>query len=120
MNTVTIPQTTNEAWGFWGTMRDQAEAAWAIALPAIAKATDTEFEAVRLFLDSRHGRHFADDVLSQMHTGLKLEPAIHAAIAQWKRWTVGRGTSKQYGIPMGLSLLTGFVVHCEITDELES
>jgi hypothetical protein len=30
-------------------------------------------------------------------------------------WTIGRQTSKQYGIPRGLPYLTGFVIHCEIT-----
>ena len=28
--------------------------------------------------------------------------------------TIGRLTSKQYGIPKGLPHLTGFVMHCEI------
>jgi hypothetical protein len=118
MNTTTIPASTNEAWGFYGTMREQADAAWKIALPAIAKATATEFEAVRLFLDSRHGRHFADDVQNQRLQGLDLEPAIHAAIERWMGWTIGRQTSREYDIPRGLPYLTGFVVHCEIADAL--
>ena len=56
----TIPATQN-AWGFFGTMNDNAEAAWPIAMTAISDATCQPLESVRLFLDSRHGRHFADD-----------------------------------------------------------
>ena len=32
--------------------------------------------------------------------------------------TNGRQTSKQYGIPRGLPYLTGFVIHCEICEEM--
>lgn len=119
MNTTSqIPATQNESWGFWGCMNEHAAAAWPIALPAIAEASSTSPEAVRIFLDSRHGRHFADDVLNQMHAGRALADAIHAATQQWMGWKIGRQTSKEYGIPHGLPYLTGFVVHCEITDEL--
>ena len=60
----TIPATANDAWGFFGTMNEQAEAAWPIAMIAISDATYQPLESVRLFLDSRHGRHFADDVIN--------------------------------------------------------
>lgn len=33
-------------------------------------------------------------------------------------WTIGRQTSKEYGIPRGLPYLTGFVIYCEICDEM--
>ena len=33
-------------------------------------------------------------------------------------WTIGRQTSKQYGIPKGLPYLTGFVIHREIARDL--
>ena len=46
-----------------------------------------------------------------------LNAAITAATQQWMGWTIGRQTSKDYGIPRGLPYLTGFVIHCEITDE---
>ena len=54
-----IPATQNEAWGFWGTMNEHASAAWPLAMTAISDATSQPLESVRLFLDSRHGRHFA-------------------------------------------------------------
>jgi len=33
-------------------------------------------------------------------------------------WTINLQTSKQYGIPRGLPLLTGFVLHHAIAEEL--
>jgi hypothetical protein len=112
-----IPASMNEAWGFWGSMNEQAEAAWPIAMTAISDATCQPLESVRTFLDSRHGRHFADDVLNGMHAGLNLQDAIQAATQRWMGWTIGRLTSKQHGIPKGLPYLTGFVIHCEIVEE---
>src|SRR3546814_740369 len=109
-----IPTVQNEAWGFCGTMNDDAQAAWPIAITAISDATCQPLESVRLFLDSRHGRHFADDVLNELHAGSNLQEAIHAATQRWMGWTIGRLTSKQHGIPKGLPYLTGFVIHCEI------
>ena len=90
MTTTHIPATQNEAWGFWGTMNDQAEAAWPIAMTAISDATKQPLDSVRAFLDSRHGRHFADDVLNGLHAGLNLRDAIHAATQRWMGWTIQR------------------------------
>lgn len=115
--TTPIPATQNEAWGFWGTMTEHAAAAWPMAVTAIAEAMGQPLYAVRAFLDSRHGRHFADDVLNQMHAGLALADAIQAATQQWMGWKIGRQASKQYGIPRGLPYLTGFVIHCELIEE---
>jgi hypothetical protein len=118
MNTIAnIPDPTVTDWGFWGTMKEEAPAAWAIALPAIATVTGTELDAARAFLDSRHGRHFADEVRNHLLKGKTLADAINAAIEQWMGWTIGRQTSKQHGIPRGLPYLTGFVVHCGIIEE---
>ncbi len=117
MNTTNIPATQNEAWGFWGTMNNDAQAAWPIAMTAISDASCQPLESVRAFLDSRHGRHFADDVLNEMLRGHSIKQAIDAAVTRWMGWTVGRQTSKEYGIPKGLHYLTGFVIHCEIVEE---
>ena len=116
-NTTQIPVTQNDAWGFFGTMNDKAESAWPIAMTGISDATNQPIESVRLFLDSRYGRHFADDVLNEMLRGQKIQQAIDAAVTRWMGWTIGRQTSKDYGIPKGLPYLTGFVIHCEVTDE---
>ena len=74
-------------------------------------------ESFLVFLDSRHGRHFADDVQNGLYRGQTLAGAINAATQQWMGWTIGRQTSKQYGIPRGLPYLTGLVIHCEIAEE---
>ena len=58
MTTDTIPATQNDAWGFWGTMNEHASAAWPLAMTAISDATGQPLESVRIFLDSRFGRHF--------------------------------------------------------------
>ena len=112
-----IPATQNEAWGFWGTMNEHASAAWPLAMTAISGATSQPLESVRAFLDSRHGRHFADDVQNGLFAGATLSDAIEQATQRWMGWTIGRSTSKEYGIPKGLPYLTGFVIHCEIIEE---
>jgi hypothetical protein len=114
--TITIPAARNEAWGFWGTMNEQAAAAWPLAMTAISGATGEPLDTVRAFLDSRFGRHFADGVLDQMHARRALGDAIDAATREWMGWTIGRQTSKDYGIPRGLPYLTGFVIHCGIVE----
>jgi hypothetical protein len=120
MTNSTLP-TTNEAWGFYGSTAGftDAEAAWGIALPAVAKATGATPEGVRDFLDSRHGRHFADDVHNGIHAGLDPKAAIDAAITRWMGWTISRTTSRETGIPKGLPYLTGFVALYEIMAEAQ-
>ena len=115
--TTQIPASQNEAWGFWGTMNEHASAAWPLAMTAISGATSQALESARAFLDSRHGRHFADEVQNGLYRGQPLADAINAATRQWMGWTIGRQTSKEYGIPRGLPYLTGFVIHCEIAEE---
>jgi len=110
-----LPASENKNFGFWGTMNEHATVAWPMALAAIAQATGADPAAARLFLDSRYGRHFADDVLNQIHAGRPLPEAIAAATAQWMIWKIGRHTTADTGIPRGLPYLTGFVIHCDIT-----
>ena len=110
MTNTTILPTENEAWGFWGTMGARAAVAWPIAFTAIHDATGTDAASVRAFLDSRHGRHFADEVSNHLHTGAALPDAIARAAATWMGWRIGRRTSRETGIPAGLPYLTGFVI----------
>jgi hypothetical protein len=110
--TAQTPATRNEAWGFWGTMQEQAEAAWPLAMTTIADATGEDPDAVRAFLDATHGRHFADDVRSAMYQGQPLPDAINAVAQQWMSWKISRATSVRHGIPRGLPYLTGLVIHC--------
>lgn len=111
--------TRNEAWGFYGSTAGftDADAAWSIAFPAVAAATRASADGVRDFLDSRYGRHLADDVNNGIHAGLDLEAAIDAAITRWIGWTISRNTARETGIPKGLPYLTGFVTHFEIQAE---
>ena len=120
MITTNIPVTQNEAWGFWGTMNEHAQAAWPIAMTVISNATHQPLESVRAFLDSRHGRHFADDVHNGLYAGATLNDAIDQATQRWMGWTIGRQTSKDYGIPRGMPYLVGFVIHCEIVEESQA
>ena len=115
--TTQIPAPTITDFGFFGTLGEHAEAAWPLAMTAISGATSQPLESVRAFLDSRHGRHFADDVQNGLYEGKALADAINEATQHWMVWTIGRQTSKQYGIPRGLPYLTGFVIHCEIVEE---
>jgi hypothetical protein len=88
-------------------------------MEAIEKATGCADYAVRDFLDSRHGRHFADDVVNKITEGLSLHAAINAAIARWMTWKIDRKISHQTGIPTGLPYLLGFVFDGEILAESE-
>jgi len=114
----TLPS-NNESWGFFGTIRHHADPAeaWRIAFQAIADATGSSDVGVRDFLDSRHGRHFADDVANGLYDGIPLQQAIDAAIDRWMNWTIDRRMSRETGIPRGLPYLIGFVTDCEIMAE---
>jgi len=121
MNTNTqahIPATENESWGFWGTMGGYASVAWPLAMTGIAEATGQPLEDVRAFLDSKAGRHFADEVCGHQYHGQALPDAIATTVAAWMRMTIKRRTAIDYGIPRGLPYLTGFVIHAKINDEV--
>jgi hypothetical protein len=110
-------ETKNRDWGFWGTMGEQAPTAWPMAFAAIQNATGAEPHAVRAFLDSRYGRHFADGVNGQLQSGASIEDAITKTTAEWMGWRITQRTSRDTGIPAGLPYLTGFVVQEGIADE---
>jgi hypothetical protein len=110
--TTSTPPTANPAWGFHGSIAHHADAgaAWPLAMAAIADATGCAPDDVRAFLDSRHGRHFADDVANALLERRDLADAIAAAVRTWMDWTIGHATAREYGIPRGLPYLTGFVM----------
>ncbi len=124
--TATILSTRNPAWGFFGTIGRSNAApeinaleAWNIASRAIGLATRTGSEAVRSFLDSRQGRHFADDVATGVWAGDALQRTIDGAVNRWTAWTISKRTSRDYGIPHGLPYLTGFVLQAGILAEAD-
>ncbi|MBB4209924.1 hypothetical protein, partial [Roseinatronobacter bogoriensis] len=111
--------------GFFGTLttcpeRDRRSVeVWVLAATLIAKAvratTEEDMIGIRDFLDSRMGRHFADDVVGNM-VGCKIdsETAIKSAIRRWQDWRISRQTERDEGIPEGLPYLTGWVQHFAI------
>ena len=116
-NTLT---TGNTAWGFYGTIGYHADAdtAWPLAMAAIADATGCTPDEVRDFLDSRYGRHFADDLANALVDRLPLADAIANATTKWMGWTIGRRTSRETGIPHGLPYLNGYVMHAAIEADI--
>ena len=114
-----LPLTSNLTWGFYGAIALDADAdtAWPLAMTAIAAATGCTPDEVHDFLDSRHGRHFADDVANGLFAGMAMPEAIAATAQIWMGWTIGRRTARETGIPQGLPYLTGFVMHAAIEAE---
>jgi hypothetical protein len=125
MTTPAILPSHNPDHGFFGTMttcpeRDRRSVeVWVLASTLIAKAiratTEEDMIGIRDFLDSRMGRHFADDVVGNM-VGCKIdsETAIKSAIRRWQDWRISRQLERDEGIPEGLPYLTGWVQHFAI------
>lgn len=112
-DTCTILETQNPDWGFYGTMRHHvaADTAWDAAFPAVMRATGCDAEEARIYLDSRYGRHFADEVVMHLpRDGSGIDAAIATAIKVYKGWKLGTATRNLHGIPPGIDYLTGFVV----------
>jgi len=120
MGSNTIPQTQNREWGFHGTIAHHGdpEIAWPIAINVISEATTLPPDAVAAFLDSRHGRHFADEVSNHLAAGTALAAAINAAATTWMAWRIDTRTAHETGIPRGLPYLTGYVIHAEIEADI--
>jgi hypothetical protein len=130
MTTPAILPSRNEDYGFFRAMtvcplRDRRSAeVWTLASSMIAKAIRAESEdemiGIRDFLDSRMGRHFADDVVGNM-TGcnIDIETAISSAIRRWQDWRISRQSEREEGIPAGLPYLTGWVQHFAVTAATE-
>jgi hypothetical protein len=121
MASSTIPETTNEAWGFYGTISHHADPgiAWPIAVTTISRATGLDAGTVATFLDTRHGRHFADDVANELAAGKGVAEAIDAATVRWMAWRISPRTAHETGIPRGLPYLTGFALQAAIDADSE-
>lgn len=125
MTTHPILPSRNEDYGFFRALtvcpqRDRRSSeVWTLASRFVAEAmhadSEDEMIGIRDFLDSRMGRHFADDVVGNM-TGcaIGLEAAIGSAIRRWQDWRTSRKTEREDGIPAGLPYLTGWVQHFAI------
>jgi len=120
----------NEDYGFFRTLtvcpeRDRRSSeVWNLASRLIAEAigasSEDEMIGIRDFLDSRMGRHFADDAVRNL-TGcnIGLEAAIASAIRRWQDWRIDRNTEREHGIPAGLPYLTGWVQHFAVTAAMD-
>lgn len=121
-DTFTALPTKNEVWGFYGTIEQArlavpTSAIWIQASIELHETTCADADAVRAFLDSRHGRHFADDVVGFAQTQ-PVEQAIDSAITRWMGWLISARTERETGIPRGLPYLTGYIQHAAIEAEV--
>ncbi len=107
----TTLESRNEGHGFFGTIGQHAGAneAWILAMDAISKVTGCSLAGVRDFLDSRYGRHFADEVASALVGGQDLRAAVDTGVNRWMERLIDKRTEDELGIPRGLPCLTGFV-----------
>jgi hypothetical protein len=89
---MTTLQTQNECYGFFGTIRNRANAkeAWRIAMGSVAKKTQFDPDVVREFLDSNYGRWFAEEVCNHLLDDSDLENAIELATTRWMVWTTSQ------------------------------
>jgi hypothetical protein len=108
-------ETQNEGYGFFGAIGNQGidgNEAWDLAFTIIKLATNESEKGVRDFLDSRLGRHFAEDVFeayrASSRSKLNLTNAIVTAGFKWKGSKVGKNSE---GIPRDLNYLQGWVSH---------
>ena len=129
MTTPPILPSRNTGYGLSGTitatpLRDRtSDAFWTLAFGRIVAGADCrgeiEREGVRDFLDSRMGRHFADEVVDRMARGTPAERALDETVADWCRQRISRATERHEGIPAGLPALVGWVQHFAICAEAE-
>ena len=105
----------NPDWGFHGEMRnnqgiDPAEA-FDLACRMIDSATGCGAFETAAWLDSRHGRHFGDDVSSAITEGKTLPEAIEAAISRWRSWKIDKTLAREIGIPETTPYLDAEIVN---------
>jgi hypothetical protein len=90
-----IPATQNEGWGFWGTMsanlvstvgisrQEAVGMAWQSAIETLVAELGISPETARGVLDSRLGRHLADQIPSFAATGETIERLMRTK--GWRR-----------------------------------
>ncbi|MCF7995280.1 MAG: hypothetical protein K9L88_10625 [Chromatiaceae bacterium] len=115
--------TENPDYGFHGTMatigQDAAEA-FDLAAREIGKVAMVDGIDAASWLDTRHGRHFGDDVANFLAAGSELPTAIHQAVGRWLSWNISARSAEHDGLPepaVGLPYLVGHVVNHAIEQE---
>ena len=63
------------------------------------RATGCSDEGIRAFLDSRYGRHFADEVASAMCSGRELAAAVDDVVERWMELRIDTLIEREIGIP---------------------
>ena len=102
-----LSRSTSEGTRSWRSASSAASSPW-------------HMRGIRDFLDSRWGRHFADDVVGALQgSTADSEVAITTTIAKWQDWRITRTTERSDGIPAGLPYLTGWVQHFVVTASME-
>lgn len=98
----------NEGYGFHGAIgshhRDQAQA-FAVAHHVIRAKTNADSEHVRKFLDSVHGRHFADQVKEHMDQGHSLSSAVGQVADRHLQQRLGQREARRVRARAGTSIL---------------
>ena len=75
---------------------------------------------IRDFLDSKMGRHFADEVIDALRSGeANTKSALDTTIDKWMRRGINAQTEISHGIPEGLPHLEGWVTHYAILAETD-
>ena len=102
-NGATATACNNEARSFYGIIGQHAEPnqAWALAVARITRSTGRCDQAVRDFLDSRYGRHFADEVAMGLCVGRDLPGAIDEAIERWMDRRIDAAIESEFGSRRG-------------------
>lgn len=106
-----IPQTQNREYGFYGTctLRGQdADALWQAAVCGLISPI-APAEVVAVFLDTRHGRHFADDVVQQVEDCVATDEAVAHTAARWNQWRLGRELARGTHLPASVPYLAGLM-----------
>ena len=130
MTTPAILPNRNVDDGFFGSMtrcpeRDRRSVeVWTLTSRLVAEAigadSEEDMRGIRDFLDSRWGRHFADDVVGALQgSTADSEVAITTTIAKWQDWRISSRTQREEGIPAGLPYLTGWVQHFAVMAAME-
>lgn len=107
-----IPQTQNEIYGFYGTcsIADlNAPELWRMAIKQIHQITEEHPEDIATFLDSRHSRYFADDVVCYIKSGKTTHTAISETVQKWQTWQLGNAV-KGMGLPTNTPYLNGLIM----------
>lgn len=97
---MTTVKTRNEYYGFYGTIHlalASADESWSMAIEKIAELTGHEHEDIGAWLDTKGGRHIADNVIDRLNN-TDLNSAIDEAVNKWNGFRL-TGEHRRNGAP---------------------